>query len=294
MTPEELARELTKRGKRWTFTLNNYTEGQIGMIKQLMDTILGFLIIGKELAPSTGTPHLQGYLETKKRMTGRALKKLMPDSTVLISANGSADQNISYCMKDGNTISFGKAMTQGKRTDLESMREMIVSGATEIDLAEANFTNWCRYNRSFERYRHMISETKRDWFPEIYVLWGGTGLGKTKKVYEDNDHNDIWTWNGNHQFYQGYNMQSVCLFDDFYGDINLGYMLKLCDRYPMIVNIKNGQCNWQPKKIYFTSNEDPRGWWPDDGPAKRAAFFRRIRENGGIIHFDELQSSNED
>ncbi len=124
--------------------------------------------------------------------------------------------------------------------------------------------------------------------PEIHVFWGGTGLGKTRKVHDDNEAAEIWTWGGNHQFYNGYDMHNVVCFDDFYGNISLEYMLKLCDRYPMNVNIKNGYCNWQPKKIYFTSNVDPRSWWPDDCEAKREAFFRRVREKGGIVHFDSL------
>lgn len=179
-------------------------------------------------------------------------------------------------------------MKQGERKDLDQIKDMIDNGAGNQEIAEANFGSWLRYNQGFKRYRHMINQEKRDWFPEIYIHWGTTGLGKTKKVFDANARDDIWTWNGNHQFYQGYDLHPVALFDDFYGEINLGFMLKLCDRYPMLVNIKNGECNWQPRKIYFTSNEDPRSWWPDDGQAKKDAFFRRVRENGSITHFDSL------
>ena len=166
---------------------------------------------------------------------------------------------------------------------------MIKDGVDDLEIANQYFGSWCRYEKSFKKYRHMLVEVKRNWFPEIHIFWGGTGLGKTKKVHDDNKEDPIWIWNGNHQFYQGYDLQSVCLFDDFYGEINLAYMLKLCDRYPMIVNIKNGQSNWQPKKIYFTSNVDPRLWWEDEPEEKRKAFFRRVKEKGSIIHFDSLE-----
>lgn len=208
---------------------------------------------------------------------------------ILLVSKGSQEQNRTYCLKDGGDhFESGTPISQGKRSDLDSVRQMILNGDSERIIADNYFGSWCRYEKSFKKYRHMITEVKRDWFPEIHIFWGGTGLGKTKKVHDDNDNENIWIWNGNHQFYQGYDLQSVCLFDDFYGEINLAYMLKLCDRYPMIVNIKQGQSNWQPRKIYFTSNVDPRLWWEEEPEEKKAAFFRRVQEKGSILHFDKL------
>lgn len=291
MTPQELQKELGKRSRRWTFTLNNWTEAGMTHLKNLLDhnKTVTYLILGKEQAPSTGTLHLQGYLELTKKLKGSTLKKAMPRGTVLLASKGSTMQNRAYCMKDGDWQEWGTAMQQGKRSDLEGLKLLIDGGATELELAEANFGSFIRYHKGFKHYKNLKFQIPRTWFPEIYIFWGKTGLGKSKKVYDDNDHSDIWTWNGNHQFYQGYDMHPVALFDDFYAEINLGFILKLCDRYPMIVNIKNGQCNWQPRKIYFTSNQDPREWWPDHPEEKRKAFFRRINEKGKIIHFDSLE-----
>lgn len=288
----ELAVFLKTRTKRWCFVLNNYTEEDLKAIVALHETEkISFLIIGKELAPSTGTPHLQAYLETTTRMLGSALKKIMPSGSVLIVAKGTAKEQLIYCSKDGDPFVLGEPMEQGKRKDLDMIREMIVQNTPWVEIADAHFGSWLRYEHGFKRYRQMKLKVRRNWLPEIFIHWGATGLGKTRKVLDEYGYDNVWIWNGNKTFYQDYDMQDICLFDDFYGEIGLAQMLKLCDRYPMVVDIKNGQCNWQPKKIYFTCNVDPRTWkgWEEEPDPVRAGFFRRVLENGQIVHFlDDL------
>ncbi len=274
--------------------MNNWQEEDLSVIQNLMDTICSYMIIAKELAPSTETPHLQGYLETKKRIIGYSLLKHVPDGITLEAAKGDITSQLAYLKKEDKTpLILGQPMQQGKRTDLEEIQKAIENGATMLEIAQTGFGKWVRYRESFKQYMRLIKEVKRNWMPEIYIYWGKTGTGKTSKVMKNEGVDNIWTWNGNHTFYQGYELHDVCLFDDFYGSINLAWMLKLCDRYPCIVNVKNGQCNWQPRKIYFTSNVDPRDWegWRDEPQAKKDAFFRRVREGGRIIHFDELESN---
>lgn len=50
------------RVKRFCFTLNNYTEDDIKKLQEYAQEWTQFAIIGKEIAPTTGTPHLQGYM----------------------------------------------------------------------------------------------------------------------------------------------------------------------------------------------------------------------------------------
>lgn len=48
--------------KHWCFTLNNYTEEEIKMIKEIDSSIVPILGFQEEIGEETGTPHLQGYL----------------------------------------------------------------------------------------------------------------------------------------------------------------------------------------------------------------------------------------
>ncbi len=60
--------------RRWIFTLNNYTEIELGGL-QSEEIYFSFILFGKEIAPTTGTPHLQGYFELPKKKTLGGLKQ---------------------------------------------------------------------------------------------------------------------------------------------------------------------------------------------------------------------------
>jgi len=54
-----------QKSKSWCWTLNNYTEEEVKFIQESVNNPklgIQFIIFGKEIAPTTGTPHLQGYL----------------------------------------------------------------------------------------------------------------------------------------------------------------------------------------------------------------------------------------
>lgn len=52
------------RLQRFVFTLNNYSEGEVAWLKNVTDWPKQpkWLIFGKEICPTTGTPHLQGRI----------------------------------------------------------------------------------------------------------------------------------------------------------------------------------------------------------------------------------------
>lgn len=47
----------------WCFTLNNYT---LKEYEALQNQECRYLLMGKEIAPTTGTPHIQGYIQLNK------------------------------------------------------------------------------------------------------------------------------------------------------------------------------------------------------------------------------------
>lgn len=89
------------RGVRWRFTLNNYTAVETMAIQSELVEHCRYIIYGRETAPTTGTKHLQGYLELRKR---RSLKQLsgMPGlgRASLFRADASAAANEKYASKE--------------------------------------------------------------------------------------------------------------------------------------------------------------------------------------------------
>lgn len=81
--------------QRWCFTLNNYrTIEQENMILEFKDAKY---MIGEEVGES-GTPHLQGYVEFKKRRRITELKKI--NERIHWEPCNNTDASIKYCMKD--------------------------------------------------------------------------------------------------------------------------------------------------------------------------------------------------
>ena len=86
----------------YCFTWNNYTPELEGQFRSWLEFNCKYAIYGHEIAPVTGTPHLQGFfsLKTKKRMT--TLQKRFGENHIklaLFVAKGSAQQNRAYCTK---------------------------------------------------------------------------------------------------------------------------------------------------------------------------------------------------
>ena len=66
-----------------------------------------YLTYGKEVS-STGTPHLQGYLEWFTSISLVALKKRLGIPEIHLEARiGTQQQAIDYCHKDGDFVEYG-------------------------------------------------------------------------------------------------------------------------------------------------------------------------------------------
>jgi len=85
--------------KKWVFTLNNYTDEQLVLLKQRLETLGEKYIVGKEVGEECGTPHLQGWVVFKNRVR--------PITTVGIKEihwekqKGKDQECIDYCSKEG-------------------------------------------------------------------------------------------------------------------------------------------------------------------------------------------------
>lgn len=101
---------------RWIFTWNNYPDIAV----ETLETIFKFFdieyIFGKEVAPETGTPHLQGYIEAPIKI--RPVEKLqLPKQISWRKAKGKRGHNIPYCSKDGQAY-YSQALKPRRQLQL--------------------------------------------------------------------------------------------------------------------------------------------------------------------------------
>lgn len=263
------------RVKRWTFTLNNYTEDEESLLRgHVGQGLVTYLIYGQETGEQ-GTPHLQGYLELNAKKGLRTLKRSLGVERIhLEAARGSLEQNRTYCSKEGSVTELGEAMQQGRRTDLEDIKSKLDSGTTLEEIAEGHFSKWVIYRRAFAEYIAQ-KQVDRSWKTKAFVLWGNTGTGKTRYCF-DQVMNSTWWMPGDYSWFDGYKGQSIVIIDDYRGEYPLQLLLKLLDRYPMSVPIKGGFTKWLPRKVYITSNVPPEKWYPDADFRSIAALTRRF------------------
>ena len=93
--------------KRWCFTINNYTQEDIDLLGTSSSTHECFIKYGKEVAPSTGTNHLQGYIILPKKQRLTAVKKLVGNKAHIELMRGTVKQNDTYVSKEGSVTELG-------------------------------------------------------------------------------------------------------------------------------------------------------------------------------------------
>lgn len=100
--PEESETKDDFRAYAYHFVINNYTDAQISALRTLCKTEAKKYIFGFEIAPTTGTPHIQGYFEFKNMRWRNALKKRIGYNGRMEKAKSGIDANYVYCGKTGN------------------------------------------------------------------------------------------------------------------------------------------------------------------------------------------------
>lgn len=111
-----------------------------------------FIVIGKEVAPETGTLHLQGYIRWKNPRTWQKIKDISPGAHVE-TARGNAQANYNYCSKEGHWYTCGLLQASGKRTDLDTMFRLCNEGKSDQEIVEACGAKWALHR---ERIRSLV------------------------------------------------------------------------------------------------------------------------------------------
>lgn len=254
--------------RTWDLTVNNYTDADIELLQMWTDDVTR-MVVSKETG-ECGTPHLQGRITFKRSYRLAGLKKLAPRFHWELTK---CWQDSLYVQKDGSEVVINvNNKQQGQRSDLEAAITAAREGGMKRAAAEHPVAV-AKFHRGIEAVLRYAYDEPRDFAPEVHVRWGEPGSGKTRFVYDTHPVVEIWD-KPDGDWYDGYGGHEVVIFDDFYGGVKYSHMLKLLDRYPMRVPIKNGFVQWRPRKIYFTSNVPPEEWYPN--VADKRALMRRI------------------
>lgn len=258
------------RSRNWCFTINN-PENNDEPFNWLQRRYVHF----QREKGAEGTEHLQGFVVFTNKKSLKYMKTLNSRAHWEIM-QGSIKQNIAYCTKEEGRVAGpwfdGECPQQGKRSDLETIREEINAGATMHQVMQEHYGQWIRYHSAFEKHRRMVTPP-RSKMTDCHVYYGDTGIGKSTYVMEKYPeayfHNCTKWW-------PDYDGQKIVIMDEFYGQLPLSYMLQVINRIPMKVEAKNTEMQLVAELIVITTNHHPRTWYQGVSDVHRRALQRRI------------------
>lgn len=255
------------RVSRFVFTLNNWTQEEWTYLTEEFAPQVKWIVMGKETAPETGTSHLQGACIIGTQWTFSKLKTLTGLKRAHIEVmRGTPADSLAYCTKeDSNAFVLGTLPTPGKRNDLKDATDRILAGNTLRELAGDGevATAVVKFYKGLTVLR-SLTRPARNGPPFVFWFHGPTGTGKTRcafgagRVLGSGDA-DIWISSGGLRWFDGYDGQSVAIFDDFRAKhvSSFAFLLRLLDRYPVDVEFKGGFVKWTPQYICITCPYDP-------------------------------------
>lgn len=240
-----------RTSRRFMFTLNNYTASD----ETDLQTEEKFLVLcyGRETAPDTGTPHLQGYAVVRAPVRLAQLHREFPRAHWEVARSPEANC-LRYCKKDKDFY-LKDSRKPGKRSDLDMAIEDLRRGGPGV-CARRNPNAWVKFHKGLLSLQSWTSEQKDPVRPlEVAWCYGQTGSGKTYFIQTQEHEGGLWSSKNGLQWFDGYCGQSSVLFDDFRrtcAGFELSWLLRLLDVYPLSVPTKGGFTNWTPNKIFIT------------------------------------------
>ena len=87
------------------------------------------MCFGEEVCPETERKHLQGYIYFHKKRRFNGVLAVLPEGINIRAAKGSDEDNAFYTSKERRGwYVVGDPPSQGKRSDLEMVKELIDNG----------------------------------------------------------------------------------------------------------------------------------------------------------------------
>lgn len=293
--------------KYWCFTLNNYTNEERTKIELNED--YDYLVYGYEVGES-GTPHLQGYIELKKKKRLTALKKISNRAN-WGKRLGTSEEASKYCKKGEqsheewkelkwNGPNWGKnavikeigvisVSNQGERNDLKKIYKDIENGKKVDDIAVEDPELFHQYGRTLNkledialRKKYRTEMTKGTW------LYGKTGVGKSHQAFEGFHPDTHYLLPNDNGWWDGYTGQETVIINDFRGEIPYNQMLQMIDKWPFQVKRRNREpVPFISKHVIITSS------LPPDSIYKNRNEEDKIEQLTRRLNIIELKSATE-
>nr|WAE42301.1 MAG: replication associated protein [Cressdnaviricota sp.] len=134
----------------YCLTINNYDDDMIAdWMYHTLESV--YSIVGFEIAPDTGTPHMQCYVFWDNAISFNTMKKRFPTAHIE-AAKGDPKSNQKYCSEDGDYYETGTLPIKGKRTDIDELISALDQGKTKREIKALFPKQYFMYNKKIDEY----------------------------------------------------------------------------------------------------------------------------------------------
>ena len=292
------------QSRKWSLVINNPQE--CGLDHSTIAEILrkfspAYFCMADEIA-TTGTYHTHIFLYSPSPIRFSTVKNRFPTAHI-DKTYGSAKENRDYIRKEGKWAETDKAETKVPDTFLEwgdmpaekeekapqmyKLIQEVREGISTANIIEGS-PNLAFRVRDIDTLRQTLlsdryaSENRKI---EVWYIFGASGTGKTRGIYERHDAKDICRItnyrNGRGISFDGYTGQDVLVFEEFHSQIPIEDMLNYLDIYPLSLPARYSDRVACYTRVHITSNLPLEKQYRNvqwDSLETWRAFIRRIHK----------------
>jgi len=236
---------------------------------------------GKEIAPQTGKPHLQGFIQVYKQMRYKQLLKWFGIKW-MSCALGNVKDNENYCSKEGFYTTLGMFVYRGYRTDFHNIKDDLKNGASLGDIAENYTGDYIRYHSGIKamKYALAMNDKRKIVKPKLEILKGKNidcmravfalcakpfiidATDKDKFIFDGYDNEKTLVIKG---FVCGHLLEECeglqVIMGDNHKNFHKDWLEEIIEGIPQRLKIKNGQAVEAWDKVILCSNLTPDKWY---------------------------------
>jgi len=259
-------RKASARVRAWCFTLNNYTENDILFLTSTLDTEK--YCFQEELAPTTGTPHLQGMVYFKNGKTFNEMKRI--HNKWNLKPTKCMKSSTTYCSNDEklrppNARLFIKGFKVPKKLKLLTDSQLYPWQTKVVNLIEQEPNDrdiiWIYETSGCEGKTSLIKYLLDKYKERAYYVSGGRANDITFQIVENEQDIHLFLMNipRNNEGFVSYNgleqvkdgLVSTSKYKGGYQLFNPPHVIVMCNFYPDITSLSLDR--W---KIYKIENND--------------------------------------
>lgn len=307
---------LAPRGRRWVFTINNYTPSELEELEFLTERLCAKdikhlhqfgekwqyckYLVWEEERGQEGTPHIQGYIELQERLRRTQLSNMFPlQRAYLELARGTRRDNRNYCIKEENAREFADEEIDPELDHQENqwdrIKRLIKNNTQFKDIREQYPETALKYESGLRHWIHdvaieQLEDVDEDLKQKNTWIYGKAGIGKSRLVRTSAGGQGLYDKPLN-KWWDGYQGEGNVVLEDIdppRAQILVDKIKVWGDRYKFTAEIKGGQTAISPSyKLWVTSNFSPEECFPE--PQHLEAIRRRFR----IVHMVSPQDLQE-